>query len=114
MKKLNLNELSRSVTLREGGKESVSIAQVKEVQRHMLDILSQRQNSETFRIIDGEAFTGLDGVRVGRAWLARAVAAREGGKKSLSIAQVTEVVRLTLEELKLRSASAVLRVLESR
>lgn len=38
---VNLNDVAREVTLREGGKESISIAQVKEVIRHFIDVITE-------------------------------------------------------------------------
>lgn len=35
---MNLNKLAKEITLREGGKKSLTIAQVKEVLRHLGDI----------------------------------------------------------------------------
>jgi len=39
-KKINENELSKAVALREGGKKNLSIGQIKEVQKHLLDQLA--------------------------------------------------------------------------
>jgi len=46
--------------------------------------------------------------------LAKAITLAEGGKKSLSIGQVKEVVAKTLDALALESPSAVLSLLEAR
>ena len=39
--RVNKNNLAKEVTLREGGKQSISIAQVKEVIKHTFDVLSE-------------------------------------------------------------------------
>lgn len=46
--------------------------------------------------------------------LARSVAAAEGGKQSLSVAQIKEVLRLTLDYLADSKPSEVLALLEKR
>ena len=46
--------------------------------------------------------------------LAATITAREGGKKNLDIAQVKEVLGITLDLLAKEKPSAVLEVLESR
>ena len=40
MTRINENKLAKEVTLREGGKINLSIGQIKEVQKHLLDILA--------------------------------------------------------------------------
>ena len=42
MKKINMNELAKLVTLREGGKQNLSIAQVKEVLACTFTILNKK------------------------------------------------------------------------
>lgn len=46
--------------------------------------------------------------------LAQAVAEVEGGKQNLSIAQIKEVIKITLDKLSEEKPSDVLRLLESR
>lgn len=38
---MNLNELAKEVSKREGGKQNLSIAQIKEVIRHIKDIIRE-------------------------------------------------------------------------
>jgi hypothetical protein len=49
---INQNQLAQRVTLREGGAQSLSIAQVKEVLRLVLDELSREQPSEVLRLLE--------------------------------------------------------------
>ena len=49
---MNLNELAKEITLHEGLKESVSIAQVKEILKITLTELSQMKASEALRLIE--------------------------------------------------------------
>ena len=49
---MNLNALARKITLREGLRESVSIAQVKEVLRITLEELSEEKPSEVLRLVE--------------------------------------------------------------
>jgi len=50
--KINLNTLARDITLREGLKESVSIAQVKEILKITFEELSGYYPSEVLRVIE--------------------------------------------------------------
>lgn len=38
---MNLNKLAKEITLREGGKKSLTVAQVKEVLRHLGDMIHE-------------------------------------------------------------------------
>lgn len=49
---MNLNDLARTITLREGGNISLSIAQVKEVMRLLLIELAQMTPRQALRIIE--------------------------------------------------------------
>lgn len=49
---MNLNDLAKRVTLREGLKVSLSIAQVKEVIRHTLIELSKEDNQVILKVIN--------------------------------------------------------------
>ena len=40
---MNLNQLAVEISKREGGKQNLSIAQIKEVLRHMCDIIAEDQ-----------------------------------------------------------------------
>ena len=48
---MNLNDLARKITLKEGKKKSISIAQVKEVMRLLLIELSEMQGYEALDVI---------------------------------------------------------------
>lgn len=48
---INLNELARSVTLGEGKKKSISIAQVKEVMKILLMKLAECSEADAIRVI---------------------------------------------------------------
>jgi len=48
---MNLNEFARRVTLEEGGKISISIAQVKEVMRIVFRMLARMPPSQVSRIL---------------------------------------------------------------
>lgn len=50
-KKMNLNEVARSITLKEGGKQSLSISQVKEVLCLALEIFGDYPAYEVLRVI---------------------------------------------------------------
>ena len=52
MGKINMNELARAVTLREGGKENLSIAQVKEVIKATFDEISDNIYIGEYRVGD--------------------------------------------------------------
>ncbi len=57
MAKLNLNKLAKDVAEREGGKIEVNIAQIKEVIRHTLDVLSVEKPSAVLAVLeDRQAF----------------------------------------------------------
>ncbi len=57
MAKLNLNTLAKNVAKREGGKNQVNIAQIKEVIRHTLDVLSVEKPSAVLAVLeDRQAF----------------------------------------------------------
>jgi len=49
---LNLNELAREITLEEGGKQQISIAQVKEVMRLVFEKLATIEPLELFKILE--------------------------------------------------------------
>lgn len=49
--KMNMNELAREVTLEEGMKQSVSIAQVKEVLKITFSILAEMEPEEYDKLI---------------------------------------------------------------
>lgn len=51
MKKINLNTLAIIVTQREGGKKSLSIAQVKEVMRITLEELGEYKVSQIMELL---------------------------------------------------------------
>lgn len=51
VKRMNLNDLARTVTLREGKKRSVSIAQVKEIMRILFEELSKKPFLDVWDII---------------------------------------------------------------
>ncbi|MGC9445009.1 MAG: hypothetical protein ACP5E9_08830 [Candidatus Methanospirareceae archaeon] len=44
--------LAGEVAKREGGKESLGIAQIKEVQRHLLDLLADLKNDDVITLLD--------------------------------------------------------------
>ena len=48
---LNLNYLAKSITLKEGGKESISIAQTKEVMRLLLTKLASLDENEVLKVV---------------------------------------------------------------
>jgi hypothetical protein len=48
---MNLNELAREVTLKEGGKKQISIAQVKEVMKILLIELAKLEFGELRKIL---------------------------------------------------------------
>ena len=53
MKKINLNSLAREVTLKEGGKKSLGIGQVKEVMKLLFTELSNNYNaSQILEVIE--------------------------------------------------------------
>lgn len=49
---INLNKLAKEITLKEGGKESLSIAQVKEVLSITLDKLSEEKPSDVLELLE--------------------------------------------------------------
>ena len=49
---MNLNTLARTITLKEGGKKSISIAQVKEVMKLLLIELANMSVAECDKVID--------------------------------------------------------------
>ena len=49
---MNLNKLAKKITLQEGGKESISIAQVKEVMKLVFQNLAKIKPSEALKIIE--------------------------------------------------------------
>ena len=49
---MNLNKMARDITLQEGGKISVSIAQVKEIMRIFLQELADYSDDEILTIVD--------------------------------------------------------------
>jgi len=49
---MNLNEMARDITLREGGKISISIAQVKEIMKIFLQELADYSDDEILVVID--------------------------------------------------------------
>ena len=49
--KMNLNELAKEITLAEGGKTEVSIAQVKEIMRLLFERLAELEPLELFKIL---------------------------------------------------------------
>jgi len=49
---INLNTLARDVTLRECGKEEVSIAQVKEVMKLVFESLAKEKPSDVMKVIE--------------------------------------------------------------
>ena len=52
MARLNLNKLAKDVSEREGGKIEVNIAQIKEVIRHTLDVLSVEKPSSVLAVLE--------------------------------------------------------------
>jgi len=50
--KTNLNELARKITLEEAGKTEISIAQVKEVMKILLEYLAGIEPLELFKILE--------------------------------------------------------------
>lgn len=50
--KINENNLAKTIALREGGKTQVSIAQVKEVQRLLLEQLATHPASEVMELVE--------------------------------------------------------------
>ena len=48
---MNLNELARTITLKESGKQEVSIAQVKEIMKLLLEELCLLEPLELFKIL---------------------------------------------------------------
>lgn len=52
MAKLNLNKLAKAVSEREGGKQNLSIAQVKEVIKHTLNELALAQPSQVLAALE--------------------------------------------------------------
>lgn len=52
MKKINLNTLAREVAKREGKKINLSIAQVKEVVAHTLDLLAESDHYAVMDLLD--------------------------------------------------------------
>ncbi len=49
---MNLNKLAQTVTLKEGKKQSISIAQVKEVMKILFQELAKEKPSEVLKIIE--------------------------------------------------------------
>ena len=49
---INLNKLARRVTLKEGGKQEISIAQVKEVMKLVFQELAQESPSDVLKVIE--------------------------------------------------------------
>ena len=49
---INKNDLAREISLLEGKKESVNIAQIKEVLKYTLEILSRYSNEEVIQLLD--------------------------------------------------------------
>lgn len=49
--KMNLNKLAREITLKEAGKQEVSIAQVKEVMRLVFEKLAKLEPLELFKLL---------------------------------------------------------------
>ena len=45
---MNLNELAKAISVKEGGKQNLSIAQIKEVLRCFGDVLLERQDDLEF------------------------------------------------------------------
>lgn len=48
---VNLNEIAREITLKEGGKQSLSIAQIKEVMRILMGIIADMSIAELAEFI---------------------------------------------------------------
>ena len=51
MKRINLNHMARDITLKEGGKVSLSIAQVKEVMKIFLEELAKKSTVEVVSLV---------------------------------------------------------------
>ncbi len=49
---MNMNELAKQVTLKEGLKQSVSVAQVKEILKITFTILANEPDGETTKILN--------------------------------------------------------------
>jgi hypothetical protein len=49
--RINENKLAEEIAEREGGKKNLTIAQIKEVQRHLLDLLAEKPCSDVFALI---------------------------------------------------------------
>lgn len=49
---INLNKLALQITEEEGGKQNLSIAQVKEVLRISLDLLAQEAPSDVLKLLE--------------------------------------------------------------
>lgn len=49
--RINENTLAKEIAEREGGKRNLSIADVKEVQRHLLDRLAELPATDVLRLI---------------------------------------------------------------
>lgn len=113
---ISLRNINRSCALAEGGRKSLSIAQVAEVNGKALRELAGMPVSHALAIIAGkrarvETVTGKRANR-GRRWLIERVTAEEGGAVSCSIAQVSEVVKLFLSRLDAEPAWKVAALLE--
>ncbi len=52
MKKINLNQLAKDITLMEGGKVNLSIAQVKEVMKLLFEELNDYYPSAVLEVIE--------------------------------------------------------------
>ena len=49
---INQNKMARHITLQEGGKENLSIAQVKEVQKLVLEYLADEKPSDVLKLLE--------------------------------------------------------------
>ena len=52
MPRINQNKMAIEVTKREGGKVPVNIAQVKEVQKHVLDVLAEQSDKDVLALLN--------------------------------------------------------------
>lgn len=52
MKRINLNEMAKTITLKESGKKEISIGQVKEVLKLTLQELGKFEDSQIIKVID--------------------------------------------------------------
>lgn len=57
---MNLNTLAKEVSTKEGGVENLSIAQIKEVVRHTLDLLAQEDPVDVLVLLRKRLFDLLD------------------------------------------------------